>query len=359
MIQKKEIALLLIELPPPTHGTTYINRIIYNTCKNDPKIKFINLTLTTQFKEIGKITVHKIFLNLKLLFRIWWIELKPSTKKVYFSLSMTPLGILRDFTLNFPSLLFNQKRIIHLHGFTFFQTYRSSYLFRFCFKHLTRNSQLIALCNTHKKELLKQIPHLKASHIFILPNTVHPVPTHTPSTYSNSQTTHCLFLSNIQKKKGIFDVLEAIKKIPNIQLNIAGKFFDTSLEELNHRIKTLNCEGKVHYKGFVDTLKKHTLLSTNHIFILPSKLEEGSPVSILEAMAYGLPIISTQKGCIEEMITTCGIILPNNFKASHIEKAIKKIMTHYKKYSNESLTTFNQKYKPDTFKATFIQLLKL
>jgi glycosyltransferase involved in cell wall biosynthesis len=57
----------------------------------------------------------------------------------------------------------------------------------------------------------------------------------------------------------------------------------------------------VRFEGWVSGIRKHELLSTCDIFILPS-YNEGLPLSILEAMNYHLPIIATPVGGTAEVV---------------------------------------------------------
>lgn len=60
-------------------------------------------------------------------------------------------------------------------------------------------------------------------------------------------------------------------------------------------------------------------------FITTSSTEGGNPVSIQEAMSYGIPIIGTRSGGIPEMINGNGFVLPSNPTALKVSEAIRKI----------------------------------
>ncbi len=106
--------------------------------------------------------------------------------------------------------------------------------------------------------------------------------------------TRILFLSRLSKEKGIYETIDAFKKLssqfPNLELTIAGdgKEFDT--------IATLvkNIEG-IKMAGHVEGEEKTTLFKDSQIYCLPS-YTEGLPTSVLEAMAFGLPVITTPVG---------------------------------------------------------------
>ena len=112
-----------------------------------------------------------------------------------------------------------------------------------------------------------------------------------------------LFLGLIDPNKGVFDLLKVLSDnkltLQNrFKLIIAGNGnVDLLLETINgNDLKEL-----VAFKGWVTGEAKQQLLRTADVFILPSYYE-GLPVSVLEAMSYGKPVISTSVGGIPEIV---------------------------------------------------------
>lgn len=110
-----------------------------------------------------------------------------------------------------------------------------------------------------------------------------------------------LFLGRIGERKGVFELLEVLsgwKNVGNISLSIGG---DGEIDRLKTIIHNNGLSQVVDYLGWVDGSVKDKLLRGGGIFVLPS-YHEGLPISILEAMNYGLPIISTKVGGIPEAV---------------------------------------------------------
>lgn len=82
-----------------------------------------------------------------------------------------------------------------------------------------------------------------------------------------------------------------------------------------------------HFFGQVKNEQIHIFYQKNFVdcFITTSSTEGGNPISIQEAMSYGIPIIATEVGGITEMITTNGILLSENPKKREIADAIREI----------------------------------
>lgn len=116
-----------------------------------------------------------------------------------------------------------------------------------------------------------------------------------------------LFLGEIGPRKGVFDLLEAMKGIPEgVMLDIGGNKME---EELRDAIRKGGLGDRVCFHGFVSGDQKRQLLSRAHVFVLPS-YNEGLPIGILEAMSYGCAVISTPVGGIPEVVAQNGILVP-------------------------------------------------
>jgi len=115
---------------------------------------------------------------------------------------------------------------------------------------------------------------------------------------NNTKTFKILFLARMIKEKGIFETIEAFNKLTNkynIELFIAGDGED--LDEVK-RISKNN--SKIHVLGRVEGKEKIDLFTKCHIYAFPTFYGEGLPTSILEAMAFGMPVITTNMGGLKE-----------------------------------------------------------
>lgn len=125
---------------------------------------------------------------------------------------------------------------------------------------------------------------------------------------------HFLFMGEIGKRKGVFDIIRSLslhkeEAEGKIELRIGGNKNEGLLQEM---IKAAGLENIVKFEGWVSGEKKIRLLNWADVYILPS-FNEGLPISILEAMSYSCPIISSPVGGIPEVVTDNGILVsPGN-----------------------------------------------
>ena len=119
-----------------------------------------------------------------------------------------------------------------------------------------------------------------------------------------------LSAGRLAAQKG-FEILIDAAKIAceqdnNILFYIAGE--GRSRELLQQRIEKNNLKGRVFLLGFIENVK--SLFPNADLFVLSSHYE-GMPNAVMEAMAYGVPVISTRVNGVEELIgnNNCGTII--------------------------------------------------
>lgn len=113
-----------------------------------------------------------------------------------------------------------------------------------------------------------------------------------------------LFLGALIKRKGVMDLLQATKQLVNegvtsFKALIAGGGEEEQL--LKQYVTENKISDYVEFLGWIGNDDKPGLFEKSDVLVLPS-YNEGLPIAILEAMSYGLPIISTNVGSISEAV---------------------------------------------------------
>src|SRR5262245_42832339 len=154
---------------------------------------------------------------------------------------------------------------------------------------------------------------------------------------------HVLFLSLCYRQKGLFDLIEAVAlanrqltaegSALRIKLFVAGRFYqDAERAEFEERIRQpdfAHNERPVQYFGFVVGEAKYRLFSQSDCFCLPTYYPvEAHPVSLIEAMAFGLPVITTNWRMMPEVLPRDypGIVQPR--APEQIAAVLKAFLQH-------------------------------
>lgn len=190
---------------------------------------------------------------------------------------------------------FKKKVVLHIHGGGFKEYYKTNP--KWIKKELLRADYVIALTDTwmqyYRDEL--QLPYVVTVKNIVSNPKIGNV--------EKDERLHLLFLGAINDQKGIFDLLEVINEhqkewIGHLLLHIGG---NQEIERLERFIKDNNLDNLVQYEGWVSGDKKSYLLNLSDAYILPSYIE-GLPISILETLSYGKPVITTPVGGIPEVV---------------------------------------------------------
>lgn len=114
-----------------------------------------------------------------------------------------------------------------------------------------------------------------------------------------------LFLGELGRRKGCYDIPAVIKKVvkevPDARFVLCGAGSEEDEKAINGMIEELGITENVEFPGWVRSEKKDQILKKADVFFLPS-YNEGMPMSILDAMGYGLPIVSTDVGGIPKIV---------------------------------------------------------
>lgn len=114
-----------------------------------------------------------------------------------------------------------------------------------------------------------------------------------------------LFLGEIGKRKGCYDIPEVIKKvkkeIPGVKFVLAGSGLGADEKVIKQLVEEYSVTDNTVFPGWVRGDEKDRMLREADLFFLPS-YNEGMPMSVLDAMGYGLPVVSTNVGGIPKIV---------------------------------------------------------
>lgn len=177
-----------------------------------------------------------------------------------------------------------------------------------------------------------------------------------------------VFLSNLLESKGIMDLLDALRLLQQrgckFVCDIVGaETAEISIDRLNEEICKRELDKDVKYKGSMYGEDKQQELKEADIFVFPTYYSnECFPLVLLEAMAHGVPCVSTGEGAITDIIDDgkTGLIVKKNNPqdlADKIESLINDEALR-KRMGAEGRKKFEQNYTLECFEQQFIQCIK-
>lgn len=198
----------------------------------------------------------------------------------------------------FLAKLINKKVVLHIHGAEFKKFAAGHH--NSIRKVLLKCDQIVVLSKSWKEWFETEFD---ISGVAVINNIIETPEVCLESRHEQGKP-KVLFLGALGKRKGVYDLLDALDKYKKqygngILLNIGG---NGEVEKIKTIIRDKHLEDVVEFKGWVSGDDKIRLLNSADIFILPS-YNEGLPISVLEAMGYGIPVIATPVGGIPEVIT--------------------------------------------------------
>lgn len=309
--------LYIIQLPPPIYGVTLINKTVFESGQINTGIEkdLLVLNYSKSLAELKTVNFAKIITLIKLWLQLLWKLIFNKPQFVYYTVPPIKIGFYKEIPNLLLIKLFKVKLVYHLHGKGINEKVTSG-LEKFLYSFFFSNSLIIHLSEGLYRSEFSNIK-VKNSKFFSVPNGIEIE--NVSKVKNDEQFLDLLFLSNIQKSKGIFLLLEVFeeiqKKHSHIRLNIVGGFRDIDTEKkIFNFLKSNGLENKINMWGPQFGSAKHQIISDSDILIHPS-YNDALPLVILEAMQHGLAIIGSNQGAIPEIIENdFGFVFPTGDK---------------------------------------------
>lgn len=208
-----------------------------------------------------------------------------------------------DFYRNSPFVLLfkllGKQVVLHIHGAEFERFHNRH---RRLVEFICNKADALATVSTYFVNFLRR--EKLNPHVELLHNSISPTYPSAKKEKIPGAPTVMSYFGAITGRKGIFEVLEAIalcKQRLNtpITLRIGG---NGEIQRLHDTISRLQLQDIVIFEGWLGEKEKTSLLEASDIFIHPSYFESFG-ISILEALAHGVPVITTSIGGISDLVT--------------------------------------------------------
>lgn len=297
--------LVVGQTPPPLGGQAVMIEHLIKSDYTDIKIYHVRMAFSRGMKDMGKVQLYKIYHLISIIFKIIYYRIFKNVQVLYYPPSGPNSAVLRDMMILFPTRWMFKKTIFHFHasglsehlkrGNKFFK-----YIFKECFFYPNVAIQLSPTCPNEGQAI-------HADKIVIVPNGL-PDDAGVKNKQEPRSILNVLFIGLLEESKGELDLCKAIKILKDrgieCHAKIAGEF---KSPEYKHRffkfVSDNNLTENIKYIGIISGLQKQNAFRDSDVFCFPSYFHsESFPLVLIEAMSYGLPIVSTRWRGIVDML---------------------------------------------------------
>jgi glycosyltransferase involved in cell wall biosynthesis len=163
-------------------------------------------------------------------------------------------------------------------------------------------------------------------------------------------------------EKGAGVVIESLplilKDLPDATLDVVGD--GPALSQFRRRAVELGVNDVVTFHGKVDHKRVLQLLQRANVFLYPTAASEGFPKIVLEALACGLPVITTAVSVLPQLISSgCGVLLETQ-APSAVAQAVGRIISDPERYQSMRVQAYEtaKQYSLERWLAMINELLQ-
>jgi glycosyltransferase involved in cell wall biosynthesis len=206
---------------------------------------------------------------------------------------------LRKLFLTWLATRLGHATVIHLHGAMFHDYYRGVGPFRRRQIHrMFRDARRVIVLGSFWRAFVGATFQLPDSHILVLPNASMARPPRAPEAVPPE----ILFLGRLGERKGVPVLIKALARLAEGGLDwravVAG---DGDAAPYRAEVERLRLGARVAFPGWLGEAEAHAHLSRAALLVLPSEAE-GLPMAVIEAFAWGVPVVSTPVGSTPDIL---------------------------------------------------------
>ncbi len=382
-LKSSQPSLILVgPLPPPYGGpSVHFQMLVEEVDKRSISCDVVDLT-SKRFQS-NVFALGRVWEYVGIL-RDYFQKTLFGKRTVYILIAQSRSGFFRDLLMIWFAWLNRHRIICHLRGGNYGNFYAAQpHWLQWLIRRTLRRVDTIVVLSKRLVDMFDFEPLLKPK-IRVVPNglpfaVTAPVEPKTLPV-NQSEPIRLLYLSNLVESKGYLDLLEAVHILVgqyglNIQCHFCGAFManpsdDVRVRSVEHGQKLFEnyvqeqcLQEYVEYKGTVSGVAKIYELGQAHFFVLPTNYSnEGQPVSIIEAMAYGNVVISTDYRAIPDMVVdgVTGRLVPYGQPevSAHTIADLVANPWQYRDMSRAAIERYQQKFTREAYLARIIPLLQ-
>jgi glycosyltransferase involved in cell wall biosynthesis len=340
--QNRETVLIIGPTPPPAHGISVLTELLLQSdLKQSFEVVHLDTADRRTLDNVGRFELGNVALALYHGACFLWLLLRRRPALVYLPVSESRMGFLRDCLFLVPSRLLGIPLVLHLHGGQLDTLYAErsvvfQWLMRFCFSHAAR---AVVLSESFRAKFAGLVKDDRVRVVYNgIPLTIYEAWKKKERPSRSSTTRTVLFLGVLLESKGFFDLLRAVplvlERTNDVRFVLVG---DTSFPEAARAREWVHEHSLDPYVSFLGTKsgdEKTRVFLESDVFAFPTWYPlEGQPVAMIEAMAAGLPVVTTRHATIPDILGEEGALYVNKQDPADIAVKLLRLL------EDESLRT--------------------
>ncbi len=182
-------------------------------------------------------------------------------------------------------------------------------------RQAAKNSDLIIAVSEFTAGQVSELLGFDRARIRVVPHGVH-----FPAVCERRERKMVLFVGALQKRKNVLGLVDAFQRMPNDwTLVLAGAASGYECKPILERVAGSQAAGRITVAGYVGQEQLKRLYSEASIFAFPS-LDEGFGIPVLEAMAHGVPVVTSNRSALPEVAGDAALLVnpadPNSLSAA-------------------------------------------
>ncbi|MDL1876475.1 glycosyltransferase family 4 protein [Cytophagia bacterium CHB2] len=370
--------LIYAPTPPPYAGPEVATGLLLEAISGEKiRVTHVRSNIRAENGKKGVFDLEGIIGFLKVYWDFLHALRRTRPDKVYFLLSSGKVGLLRDTVIIFTAKLLGKRAIAHYRGGSFRSLYEQyGKLFCWLIRHALKHVDAVIV----QAEILKSLfaGLVPRERLHVLYNGLPLNGYYSPHASAQKPFT-LLFMGHVAFSKGFYELVLAYQQLRQrhpVRLLFAGEkrfagdrrkaisaflsgpartFFDENSERIERVISDFVEQAGDHdaeYLGVVSGEAKTRAFAEADVFVLPS-YTEGFSMSVLEAMAHGLPVVVTPVGALPEVVVegTNGIFVQPGNSDDLAEKLDMLVRDRTKA---RAMGAYNAKYAAERFDITCV-----
>lgn len=379
--------LFIMHMPPPVHGASMVGQFIHDSHEVNAAFDchYVNMAVASRLEDVGKGGWHKMAGIVRKLMEIRRAVKNVKPDMVYITPNTAGAPFYKDFITVTMLKMMRQRVVMHFHN-KGVATRQHRWIDNILYRRYFKGVRLILLADALYADVEKYICR---SRVFVCHNAIPEIAMATDAanhqnlqadeddaSLQSSASPRILWLTNIMRTKGIMEYLSALRLLKDRGVDYRADFVggltkEMSGEEFDMALTALGLAGRCTYYGPQYGKDKYQYFRRADIFVLPS-YTEALPVSILEAMQFGLPVVASNVGGVSAevddgengyLLGGTQPIMLNTFRpdpkeiADRLETLLKDASLR-RRMGKRGREKFEQEFTLDVFERRFIDILR-